>query len=417
MAQAANREAIAHLEQALGALSHLPQVRETTELTVDIQLDLRNALSPLGDLARTGEHLYEVEGLARTLGDPHRLGRIASLMVIHCVAAGDYAEAIRFGQEALTIARTLGDRSIEVIATTFLGQAHDARGELSEAATLLERNVALDGDLSSERFGTAGILSAISGAWLADVLSQLGRFDKAIGHAETAIGTAEAADHPFTLYWTLFELGHTHLRRGDLPRAARVLERCLDLCCTWQIALGTPFVAATLGAAYALAGRADEALRLVAGAVEEFRRRQIHTRPALILRCAGTAYLSAGRIDEAVSRAREALALTRQLGARAAEAQALCLAGDVCLAGDNATTGRAEDAEGYYRETLVRAGQLGMRPLVAHCHLGLGKLYRRTGKDEQAREHLALAATMYREMDMRFYLEQAEAELRDSATP
>jgi hypothetical protein len=49
--------------------------------------------------------------------------------------------------------------------------------------------------------------------------------------------------------------------------------------------------------------------------------------------------------------------------------------------------------------------------LVAHCHLGLGTLYRRTGKREQAQEHLATATTMYREMDMRFWLEQAQAEM------
>jgi len=74
-----------------------------------------------------------------------------------------------------------------------------------------------------------------------------------------------------------------------------------------------------------------------------------------------------------------------------------------------------EDAEGYYGEALALAGELGMRPLVAHCHLGLGKLYRRTGKRDKAREHLATVATMYREMDMRFWLEQAEAEMRELA--
>jgi hypothetical protein len=51
-----------------------------------------------------------------------------------------------------------------------------------------------------------------------------------------------------------------------------------------------------------------------------------------------------------------------------------------------------------------------MRPLIAHCHLGLGKLHRRTGKGEQAKGHLRKAMTMYRDMDMRFWLEQAEAE-------
>ena len=126
--------------------------------------------------------------------------------------------------------------------------------------------------------------------------------------------------------------------------------------------------------------------------------------PARILLSASRTYLSAGRIDEAASHAREALALTRRLGARASEAHALCLAGDV------ASTGGAEDAQGYYREALALAGELGMRPLVAHCHLGLGKLYRRTGKDAQAREHLTTATTMYREMDMHFWLEQAAGE-------
>jgi hypothetical protein len=53
-----------------------------------------------------------------------------------------------------------------------------------------------------------------------------------------------------------------------------------------------------------------------------------------------------------------------------------------------------------------------MRPLVAHCHLGLAKLYKRTGKREEARERLTTAATMYREMDMRFWVEQTEAEMR-----
>jgi tetratricopeptide (TPR) repeat protein len=405
MARGATREAVAYLEQALGALRRLPESRETTELTIDIRIDLRNALLPLGDWARAGEHLREAEALARRLGDQHRLGRIATFMVTQCLTTGDYDDAVRFGQEALSIARTLGDRSIEVVATTFLGMTHAARGELSDAATFLERNVALEGDLRDERFGGPIIASAVSGAYLADVLSQFGRFNEAIGHAEAAVQIAEAADHPLTLYFALFDLRRAHLRRRDLPRATRVLERGLDLCRTWQIVVATPLLAAALGAAYALAGRAHEALSLVAGALEEFRRRQIHFRPAFVLLCAGMTYLSAGRIDEAAGHAREALALTRRLGARASEAHALCLAGDI------ASAAGAEDAPGYYREALALAGELGMRPLVAHCHLGIGKLYRRTGKRDQAHEHLTTATTMYREMDMQYWLEQAEAEM------
>jgi class 3 adenylate cyclase/tetratricopeptide (TPR) repeat protein len=305
MARAANRGAIAHLEQALGALRHLPETRETTELTIDIRMDLRNALLPLGERERMGDHLHEAEGLARALGDQPRLARIATFMVIQCLNSGKYDEAVRFGQEALTIARALGDRSNEVVTTSFLGMTHASRGEFGDAVTLFERNVALEGDLRYERFGAPGIQSALSGGRLADALSELGRFDEALGHAEAAVQTAEAADHPFTLFWGLFGLGYSHLRRGDCARATRTLERCLELCRTWQIVGVIPPVAATLGAAYALAGRADEALPLVAGAVEEFRRQQMYRWPDTLL-CAGMTYLSAGRIDEATSHAREA---------------------------------------------------------------------------------------------------------------
>ncbi|HSF02496.1 MAG TPA: hypothetical protein VLA62_05775, partial [Solirubrobacterales bacterium] len=224
-------------------------------------------------------------------------------------------------------------------------------------------------------------------------------------YAEAAVQIAEASDHPYTLYLALLDLGRAHLHHGDLPRATRVLERGHDLCRTWQIVIGIPVVAATLGAAYALASRTDEALPLVTGVVEEFRRRPYHTRPALILLCAGMTSLSAGRVDEAASHAREALALSRRLGARGSEAHALCLAGDV------ASAGGAEDAPGYYREALALGGELGMRPLVAHCHFGLGRLYRRKGDAAKAQGHLTTAATMYREMGMDFWLGKTEAEL------
>ena len=408
--RAAYREAAARLEEALPALRHLPESREVTELTVDIHLELRNALLPLDERARMREHLREAEVLARTLGDQHRLARIATFMVIQCLNSGDYTEGVRFGQEALALARTLGDRAT-VVPTIFLGMTYAALGEFGEAVTLLERNTALEGDLRYERFGAPAIQSSLSAANLAEVLSQLGRFDEAIAHGEAAVSTAEAADHTFTLSWALPCLGLAVMTRGDLPRAIRILERALDLLRTSQIVARVPFVAAALGATYALAGRVDEAIALVASGVEESRRRQNQRWAPFTLLCAGTTYLSAGRFDEAASHTEEALVLSRRLGARANEAHALCLAGDI------ASARGAEDPEGHYRGALALASALGARPLVAHCHLGLGKLYQRTGKLDQAGEHLTIATTMYREMDMAFWLEQAEAEVRKRPTP
>jgi len=72
-----------------------------------------------------------------------------------------------------------------------------------------------------------------------------------------------------------------------------------------------------------------------------------------------------------------------------------------------------EAAFSSYEQAKTLAEELGMRPLQGHCHLGLGKLYRRTGTRQQAQEHLATAASMYREIDMRFWLDKAEAELEE----
>ena len=122
----------------------------------------------------------------------------------------------------------------------------------------------------------------------------------------------------------------------------------------------------------------------------------------------GRAGLVLGRLDEARRLGGRALEFSPSASGRSAHAQHLL--GDIATHPDQFD---AEHGEAHYRKALALAEPRGMRPLAAHCHLGLGKLYRRTGQREQAREHLTLATTMYREMDMRFWLEQAEAELRE----
>src|SRR5262249_15404704 len=158
--------------------------------------------------------------------------------------------------------------------------------------------------------------------------------------------------------------------------------------------LRTPAAAAALGAAYALAGRAEEATPLIAGAVEEFRRRRNYFQPAFNLLCLGRTCCLAGRIDEAAGHAQKALALSRRPRARGHEAQALCFAGEV------ASARGSEDAEGYYCQALALAEPRGMRPLVAHCHFALGKMHHRLGNPGQAQEHFTIATAMYREMGL-----------------
>jgi tetratricopeptide (TPR) repeat protein len=96
----------------------------------------------------------------------------------------------------------------------------------------------------------------------------------------------------------------------------------------------------------------------------------------------------------------------------AASAHVLHLLGDIARHADGFD---ADRARAYYQRALALAKPRGIRPVVAHCHLGLGTLHCRTGRAGPAREHLATATMMYREMDMRFWIEQADAAMRETA--
>ena len=132
----------------------------------------------------------------------------------------------------------------------------------------------------------------------------------------------------------------------------------------------------------------------------------------------GEACLLAGSIDEARRCAEHALTLARSRAERGWEAYARWLLGDVTssegLSDANSRRTRHVEAEEHYGDALALAERLAMRPLVAHCHLGLGKLYR-AGKRQEARQHLTTAETMFGEMDMRHWREQAEREMKESA--
>src|SRR5262249_36624877 len=112
LARSANREAVSYIEQALGALTHLPEIRERGEEAIDLRFDLRTALFPLGEFGRIFGCLREAEGLARTLDDQRRLGRAAVYMCHNLNMTGHPTEALEFGESARTIADSLGDVSL-----------------------------------------------------------------------------------------------------------------------------------------------------------------------------------------------------------------------------------------------------------------------------------------------------------------
>jgi tetratricopeptide (TPR) repeat protein len=321
--------------------------------------------------------------------------------------------AIEYGERAVTIASELHDTTLMTIANNFFGMARYGMGEFPAAIELARRNVALlQGDLARERFGLPVLPAVYSRTVLAWSLEQLGNFDEAAEAGREAIQIAETVDHPYTLVYAYIGLGAVHLRRGEFQKAITHLERAVQTCRTGDVPGIFALRALSLGSAYCLAGRADAALDLLKEAIE--RAIAIGDPLGHLLRAAGRAeaYLLVGRAADALPLAQRGVEICKAVKSRGVTGWTLRLMGEVAAA---QTPLLVEEAEAAYREALKMAHEMGMRPLIARCHQGLGLLYRRTGKRDQAQEHLTTATAMYREMDMRFWLEQAEAELHNLA--
>jgi len=403
----AHREAGRYYEQALDALQHLPRSRDTLEHAVDVRLALRGALRPLYRLERIRELLLEAEQLADELGDPTRICNVTYLLAHSYEDQREYDKALQAGYRSVAMAEEVRDDLLKVRAYGPITLVYEWTGRYQQALTCHQWRIAAlarlpyvssEGQLSTPMLQTH--------AQMAFCLAQLGRFDEAITYGLAALREAEAANAPDGRFGACWRLSDVYLRRGDMKRALPIIDQYTEA----LEALGNPYPWAPIqpGYAYALQGRIEEALaQLQLGerhAVGEFGgASRAHWFVQL-----GEAYLLIGQRGEAINWAAQALELAHRCDERGHLAWTLRLMGDIAA---NDVAARAADAEASYSEALDLGREAGMRPLQAHCHLGLGRLYRRIGRHDEAHAELATAVAMLREMGMAFWLPEAEREL------
>jgi predicted ATPase len=408
--RSALREAAVAFEQALEALQHLPDNRGTREQAIDLRFDLRNALHPLNEEVRILNHLRLAEPLAEALGDQRRLGHLAGYLSVCLRHQGHTDEALVSAQRALAIGTALGDVGLQVTANSFLGELYLwILSDYRQAVEAYRRNVEiLHGALLRERFGTTNVQSVVARAQVARCLAELGAFTEGRAYAEEALRLAETVDHPYSFAVVCDGVGYFFLRQGTLARAIDVFERALRLC----EALNFPPIFRRcrmgLGAAYTLSGRLMAALPLLERGLEQTPHHNTGTVASLFPVWLGEGYVLAGRLEEAMQLGQQALELTRTQKQQGYQAYALRLLGDIAA---QPTPPQVEAAERHYRQALALAEALGMRPLQAHCHHGLGTLYAKTDQREQACAELSAAIDLYRAMDMTFWLPQTEGVL------
>jgi class 3 adenylate cyclase/tetratricopeptide (TPR) repeat protein len=407
-------DARAWFEQALSVIDNLPESQTILEQAFEIRLELRPVLNQLGEVPRTLERLREAEALAERLNDDRRRGRVCAFMTNVHSLLGELDKALMAGTRALEIAGRLGDVRLRILTTTQLEQAHYLRGEYERVIELAAGNLAaMPADSPFETLGGALPISIYDRYRMLQSLTELGGFAAAAPHEAEALRLAELTHNAYTVGMVQNAAGWLHCLKGDWATARSLIERGLAVFRTGNVVWELPEMVAASAWVLAQVGEASEALtRLREG--EQLLDRDaakgtlyFHAPASRLL---SRAALRLGRLDEARSLGDRALEYS--LSRRGTAAHTLHLLGDIATHPDRFD---AESGEAHYRQALALAEPRGMRPLIAHCHLGLGKLYRRTKNRPMAQEHLITATTMYRDMDMRYWLKETEREINHLA--
>ena len=412
----AYREAVEFFDQALGRLASLPQSPSTLQQGFDIRLELPQALIQLGEVRRALERLQEAKTLAERLDDDRRRCRVFSFTTIVHALFGEMDEALQAGTRAREIARRLGDLKLLIPATTILQQVHFYRGEHERVTALATENLALLPAKSvAEDFGLATPPAVYDRGRLILSLAELGRFAEAAELEALALRLAAQTQHAYTIGWAHLAASWVHLLKGDWALASPGVEHAAAVLRTGNVVPLLPLAVGLSAWGLAQLGDAGEALSRLREGEQLLERHALSGQTGTLgwfYAGLGRAALLLGRLEHARRLADRALEFSpRQPGFAA---HALQVLGDIASHPDQFD---AKRGEAHYRQALTLAEPRGMRPVVAHCHLGLGRLHRRKGGRNLADEHLTTATTMYREMGMRFWQAQAEAAMGERYEP
>jgi tetratricopeptide (TPR) repeat protein len=393
------REAAVCFDKALTALERVPRGTDWTARVVDVRLELRLMYTSLGDHQSAIAQLRTCRTLAREAGDAIRLGWVHASLASCLTLVGQHDEAVEAGLRALDDARATGVVPLQVWANYYLGIAYYVRGDYRLARECLTSNVRVLADDPTAGGGRQRFAApVVSRAMLAAALAELGAFEEGEAHTMDAIGEADALGDAEGLALACFGAGAIHVRSGAFERGLAELQRGLDICRARDMPLIGGLIVGAIAYGLLFLGRGEEALALLESTT-------VADSYPIARTTLAHAHLLAGRVGTAREHAARAHAECVRRRERGSEAWALRLLGEVAAASEPPDLAAAGAS---YRRSLELAEELGMRPLMAHCHLGLAKSTSEAGS-AAAQAHLAAAVEQYEALGMTYWRERASA--------
>jgi class 3 adenylate cyclase/tetratricopeptide (TPR) repeat protein len=361
-AKSAHSEAVGRFTEALAALERLPPSGSVMTQAIDLRFSLRASLSPLGEFRRSFELLREAEAIATTLDDQARLARVFTFKALYYWSTGQQESAIEAADQAMDMARSVGEKPVQVLATLFAGRALHALGDYARAAERLGWVVSATDDERANFFGMANLPSVSARTWLSWALAETGEFGPALQRSQEAVYIADTVDHLISRIYGYMALGIVHLRKGELPAAISHLQRAYQFSEKEDLRMARAMVGGYLGRAYTLSNRPEDAIATLKEAVDDAAGMDLMVDQALRLAHLGEACLAAGRVEEARRFAHRALESSIACKERGAQAWTEWVLGEI-----DSRCGELDAARTHYRRSADLAAESGMRPLLAQC--------------------------------------------------
>jgi tetratricopeptide (TPR) repeat protein len=366
---------------------------------------------PLGDVRRLQEVVAQAADAASASGDRTRLGRVIGVAAQNWWYLGLPERAIETAQHAAQVSNDADDQLGVIAADSYLGISCHLGGNFARSVEVLNRTA--EGgkrEFTGARLHPLRWRSINNLLWLAWSLAELGDFPAAVGAGDEAVGRSETHGTRFGLWHGYTGLGLARILRGDLARAPSTLLRALAVADECDLPLMIHVSQTLLGYADLLSGNFEQSIVRLEQALEGLESIGFMAFVPITLTYRSAAHLRNDQPDRAAAGAQRAADITRERRQLGNHAWTLWMLGEIAA---HPTALQADVSHARYGEAITLATELGMRPLVAHCHAGLAKLLMQLGQVHDAAEHRRTATAMYQKMDMTYWLEKAHREIEE----